>query len=79
MFFTNRCKLSLCKIEPKIIFFEGHEIKRVEQIKYLGVILDPNLNFKKHIKKITNTLNIFTHFRYIGNSLTIAASNLQYI
>lgn len=76
MFFTNRRKFSLCKIEPKIII-EGQEISRVDQIKYLGVVLDSHLNFKKHIKKITNTLRInIAHFRYIRNSLTIDAFNL---
>lgn len=57
---------------------EGQEIKKVDQIKCLGVILDPNPNFKKHIKKITNTLKFhIAHFRYIRNSLTIGASNLH--
>uniref|UniRef100_A0A3P8TK54 Reverse transcriptase domain-containing protein n=1 Tax=Amphiprion percula TaxID=161767 RepID=A0A3P8TK54_AMPPE len=71
MFFTKSFKLQNC---PKVMI-EGQPIQNVEQYKYLGVSLDPNLNFKKHIKRLTNTLKFnLSTYRYIRNSLTTEAS-----
>lgn len=50
MFFTNRLKPQCL---PHV-FIEGIKIHNIDQHKYLGVILDSNLNFKKHIKHISN-------------------------
>lgn len=38
------------------VFLNGEELELVTQFKYLGVVLDSNLTFKKHIKKVTNTI-----------------------
>ncbi len=38
------------------VFLGGEELVLVTQFKYLGVILDSNLTFKKHIKKVTNVI-----------------------
>lgn len=32
-------------------FLDGEELERVREYKYLGVIITPNLNFKKHLKE----------------------------
>jgi len=42
------------------ILFKNESIDIVTDFKYLGFILDPNFNFKKHIKKMTkrNSLQV---------------------
>ena len=37
------------------ICIKNEQIEIVTEFKYLGVLLDSNLNFKKHIKKMTRT------------------------
>ena len=46
------------KIDGSNVFLNGAEIELVSHFKCLGVILDSNLTFKKHIKKVSNTCNI---------------------
>lgn len=36
------------------IFVKGEKIKFVSDVEYLGIILDLNLSFKKHVKKVAN-------------------------
>ena len=50
MFFTNRCKLI---IYPEIVVNE-QKIKNVEQLKNLGVTLDPTISFKGHVFSFYN-------------------------
>ncbi len=38
------------------MFIGGEELELVTQFKYLGITLDANLTFKKHIKKVANTV-----------------------
>ena len=38
------------------VYIGGVELELVEQFKYLGITLDANLTFKKHIKKVANTI-----------------------
>ena len=42
--------------KPPNLNFHGMTFKQSDKIKYLGVILDKNLNFKPHIKKIKQKL-----------------------
>ncbi|KAG5850349.1 hypothetical protein ANANG_G00081360, partial [Anguilla anguilla] len=57
------------------ICVNGQIIKNVDEFKYLGVTLDPTLDFKKHIKKMDNTLKFnLANFRHVRNSLTVEAS-----
>ena len=35
------------------LLLNGLELKRVDQFKYLGVILDENLSFHKHVKTLS--------------------------
>lgn len=37
---------------------KGEVINIVEQFKYLGIIVDYNLNFKKHIKKVSRGVEL---------------------
>ncbi len=58
-----------------MFFLKGVELEWVPQFKYLGVILDSNLTFKKHLKKVTNTINFnLRNFRQIRPYLTIEAA-----
>ena len=73
MFFTKRHILKDC---PNVSV-NGQTIDNVDIFKYLGVTLDPTLSFKKHVKKLRNTLNFnLANFRYIRNSLTVEASSM---
>lgn len=50
----------LARNSPDItIFIDGTEIKRVRSFRYLGLILDENLTFDKHIDHIKKTLSPF--------------------
>ena len=56
--FGSRSQLNKCKIEALNI--DDTEVVLVDRMKYLGVILDRNLNMKEHIttKCQTAMLNI---------------------
>ena len=49
-------------------------IKRVTEIKYLGLVLDEKLNYNEHIQSISNSLikyfGIFNHIKYKVNDKT---------
>ena len=42
---------------PETIELNGSEIKRVEKIKYLGIIIDGNLDWDKQFKRIRSKIN----------------------
>lgn len=55
----------------------GELIDQVEQEKYLGVILDSQLNFKSHIKNISRKMKVSINcFRMIRNSLTFECAHV---
>ncbi len=63
------------KIESSGVFLGGEELVLVTEFKYLGVILDPTLSFRKHIKKVCNSVKYgLANFRQIRNSLTDSAA-----
>ena len=49
---------------PDSISFLNHKINRVSSIKFLGVILDENLSFDKHINEVCNKLKRLFHVFY---------------
>ena len=55
------------KLDRSHVFLEGVELELVPHFKYLGVITDSNLTFKKHIKKVSSTVKFsiqnFKHIR----------------
>ena len=56
-------------------FLKGEELELVSNFKYLGVVLDSNLTFKKHIKKVKSTINFnLKNFRQIRPYLSIDAA-----
>ena len=71
MYFSNARKHN----ERPNIFVNGHRINNVDEFKYLGVILDSTLTFRKHIKKMCNTLRYhLANFRFIRNALSTVAA-----
>ena len=69
---TVKCKK---KIEGSNVFLNGAEIELVSHFKYLGVILDSNLTFKKHIKKVSNTIKFnLQNVKLIRPFLTVNAA-----
>ena len=52
MFFS---KTSKSHTEPDV-FISDQRIKIVKEYKYLGILIDNQLTFKKHVKKICNIL-----------------------
>ena len=71
----KKCHLSLVRGRKKCLplnipplFLNGLEIKRVENFKYIGLILDSKLMWKAHIEsictKISKFFGIFSHMRH---------------
>lgn len=55
----------------------GKKIQIVSHFKYLGVTLDSQLSFKKHIKQVCNTVKFnLRNFRHIRNQLPLDAAKL---
>ena len=49
----------------------------VSEFKYLGIIIDSNLSFKRHVKKVINTVKFnLANFRHIRPYLTTEAAKL---
>jgi len=70
---------------PEMIKLNGNEaIKRVQEQKYLGIIIDENLNFKSHhellIKKLTDTLRALRIIRnYLPRKALIEFFNAHFL
>lgn len=61
------------------ICVNGQKLNIVTEIKYLGVHLDQTLSFKKHIKRMCNSIKYnISIFRHIRNSLTTEASFMYF-
>ena len=59
------------------IFVKGEGIKTVDNFKYLGVIIDSNLSFKKQIKKTSKCVRAsLANFRHIRHQLPLPAAKL---
>jgi len=75
MYFAKSNKI---KYVPNI-YFNGQQITIVTEIKYLGVHLDQTLSFKKHIKRMTNSIKYnISIFKHIRNRLTIEAAFIYF-
>ncbi len=74
MFFTKTHSVVDC--DPKMCV-SGEIIQVVSHVKYLGIILDSTLSFKKQVKKVLQITNYnLANFRYIRNCLTTIAAKL---
>ena len=57
------------------VFIEGQKLMAVSDFKYLGIILDCNLTFKKQVKKVANTITFnLANFRHVRPYLTTEAA-----
>lgn len=66
MSFSNkRSNQLLC---TPIVSLQGAEIERVKSFKYLGIIIDENLNFKGHVEQLIRKLRLKIGF-YFRNRL----------
>ncbi len=73
MFFSKRSSI----VQQADVFIEGEKLMVVSDFKYLGIILDSNLTFKKHVKKVANTIRYnLANFRHIRPYLTTEAAKL---
>ena len=65
---------------PFSLFLEGKPINQAQHYKYLGVLIDANLNFKKHVDKllvkISRRIGVLGRIR---NNLTVDAANIKFI
>ncbi len=68
MFFS---KIKACSSNADI-FINGEKIEIVTEFNYLGLTLDSNLSFKKHVKKLVRTIKYsLINFRQIRQCLPI--------
>lgn len=62
--------------QPDVVV-NGENIRVVSHFKYLGVTLDSQLSFKKHIKQVCTTVKFnLRNFRHIRNQLPLDAAKL---
>lgn len=62
--------------DPKV-YVSGEVLQVVSQVKYLGIILDSTLSFKKQVKKVMQVTKYnLANFRYIRNCLTTTTAKL---
>lgn len=65
-------------IEPEI-FISGERLQVVTEYKYLGLYIDSNLNFKTHIKKVSNRIKFsLANFRFIRDFMSTEAAKLYF-
>lgn len=65
------------ELQQSNVFLNGVELSLVKEFKYLGLTLDPNLTFKKHIRRITHTVNFnVQNFRHIRPFMTLNAARM---
>ena len=73
MYFSNR---STSTSHPHVTV-NGNIISVVEQFKYLGIILDPHLTFKDHVKKVVNMVKFgISNFKIIRPYIPTEAAKL---
>ena len=73
MFFSKKSS----NAQPPDVFIEGEKLTAVPDFKYLGIILDCNLTFKKHVKKVANSITFnLPNFRHVRPYLTTEAAKL---
>ena len=71
MMFSKKPK----KLIRSHVFYDGTELELVPHFKYLGVVLDSTLSFKKHIKKVANTIKFsIQNFKQIRPFITAGAA-----
>ncbi len=73
MYFTARKHNS---VNPDIVF-NGEAIKCVTHVKYLGIIIDQHLSFKKQVRRVINNVKFnINNFKNIRHQLSQSAALL---
>lgn len=71
MFFSKRA----INIARSNVYFGDQELQLVNEVKYLGVLLDSTLSFKKHVKMISRIIKYnVANFNQIRRSMTDQAA-----
>ena len=81
MLIGNKFKLSKYNLSYPNLNLEimGNKLDKVNEIKYLGVIIDEHLNFKSHFNYIMNKMSKKVYFlRRISNCLNMSTKILLY-
>lgn len=59
------------------ILIAGEKVQIVTEFKYLGIIIDSQLNFKSHATKTVNIIKFnLSNFRYIRNNMSTQAAKM---
>ncbi len=58
------------------VFVQEQKLEVVHSFKYLGLLTDSQLSFKKHVKKVNIAQFNLANFRFIRNSSTSEAAVL---
>ena len=73
MFFAKNNK---SYIEPDV-FISGKRVQIVHEYKYLGILIDCNLTFKGHVKKVCKNLKFtLSNFRHLRNHMSTEAAKM---
>ncbi|KAJ0003141.1 hypothetical protein NQD34_018181 [Periophthalmus magnuspinnatus] len=73
MFFSK----SANRERDPVVMVDGQALQVVQEYKYLGVTMDSQLSFKKHIKNVRNKIKFhLVNFKHIRGNLTTEASKL---
>ncbi len=73
MYFTSRTNNSV----NQDILINGEVIKTVAHVKYLGIIMDTHLTFKKHVSKVVRNVKFnLNNFKSIRHQMSLSAANL---
>lgn len=73
MYFTKQTTVTY---DPEVIVNQ-EKVRVVSDFKYLGIILDSQLSFKKHTKKVANIVKFnLANFKHIRSYLSMKAAKL---
>lgn len=73
MYFTKQTTVTY---DPEVIVNQ-EKVRVVSDFKYLGIILDSQLSFKKHTKKVANVVKFnLANFKHIRSYLSMKAAKL---
>ena len=77
MIFRGRQKILPANIPP--LYLNGLEIERVENFKYIGVILDSKLLWEKHVEYIcTKISRLYGVFSYLRHKIPVSMARQVY-
>lgn len=76
---TNLMSFGYFRQEPKVIKYKGDELTTVDHVRFLGVTLDCQLNWKNHIDNLSSKISSFSYaLRVLASSVDIGAALCSY-